>query len=321
MRISAITADRRDEFATGDGTLPDIGPLTAALWTSGDSRPQWCWLATRRGRVLARVGFRVVEDPDDPPPSSAFEPELLAAAWRRVPYTVGLFGLAYAPGPDGLAAAEELIRTAVGAAVEPGTVVEARTNPEAHPDAAARVELLGQAGFGLFQEKQGYAWAAPAGTHEELELGSIATVGERVFFDVLAAAGGATLDRNDRFYYARCGPDGWARIMLSLLEPESTETWCVGYAHGEPVGFVAVSPFGEPHTATVAHIGVVPAHRGQGYGRRLLAAGTNLAERTGYVAMLSDVDVDNGPMRAAMLATGHRDDVRPWHVWHHRLTR
>jgi len=160
LRISAITADRRDEFATGDGTLPDIGPLTAALWTSGDSRPQWCWLATRRGRVLARVGFRVVEDPDDPPPASAFEPELLAAAWRRVPYTVGLFGLAYAPGPDGLAAAEELIRTAVGAAVERGTVVEARTNPEAHPDAAARVELLGQAGFGLFQEKQGYAWAA-----------------------------------------------------------------------------------------------------------------------------------------------------------------
>jgi hypothetical protein len=33
--------------------------------------------------------------------------------------------------------------------------------------------------------------------------------------------------------------------------------------------------------------------------------------------MLSDVDIENTPMMAAMERAGHHADVRPWHIWHH----
>jgi GNAT superfamily N-acetyltransferase len=112
-----------------------------------------------------------------------------------------------------------------------------------------------------------------------------------------------------------------ARVMLSFLAPEAEATWCVGFDRaGDEVGFFAVSAFSEPDTATVVHIGVVPGQRGLGYGRLLLAAATRAAAEAGFHAMLSDVDVESHPMREAMLAAGHRDDLRPWHVWTHRLT-
>jgi len=137
----------------------------------------------------------------------------------------------------------------------------------------------------------------------------------------MARAGAATLDRNDRHYYALCGPEGWARVMIEYMQSDDTPTWCVGVNDdGDIVGFVNVSAFDEPATGTFAHIGVLPQHRGNGHGRRLVAAATRAASAHGYTAMLSDVDVQNHPMRQALLAAGHRDDLRPWHTWHYRLT-
>src|SRR5687767_169330 len=102
MRFSAVATADVDMF---DGA--------AGLWSSGASRPEWCWLATDDDRVIARAGLYVAEDPKDPPSPERpdVEPELLTRAWARVPYTVRLFGLAYQPEPAGQAAATELIRT------------------------------------------------------------------------------------------------------------------------------------------------------------------------------------------------------------------
>jgi ribosomal protein S18 acetylase RimI-like enzyme len=48
--------------------------------------------------------------------------------------------------------------------------------------------------------------------------------------------------------------------------------------YGDPAGFVAVSAFDEPATATIIHIGVLPGQRGHGYGRQLLGTATLAAE-------------------------------------------
>jgi ribosomal protein S18 acetylase RimI-like enzyme len=324
MRFSSIDPDGTDLFGRGGGTLPDIAPLVARLFAAGSSRPQWCWTATDEGRLLARAGLLVAEDPADVPTSlhPEIEPDLLAQTWSRLPYTLSLFGLAHVPGPAGEAAAGDLLRHVLGQLeLPPRTVLEVRTNPEVHPEPAARCRLLEAAGFALFQEKHGYAWAAPSGPEAaddgRLTFADVAAAGPARFLEVMAAAGADTLDRNDRYYYDICRPRGWARVMLDFAEPETS---FIGYdGSGAEVGFVAVSAFDEPETATIGHIGVLPGHRGQGYGRQLLAAGTRAAERAGYTAMLSDVDVHNGPMAAAMRAVGHRDDRRPWHIWHHRL--
>ena len=95
---------------------------------------------------------------------------------------------------------------------------------------------------------------------------------------------------------------------------------------GTPVGFVAMADFSFDNPtpwdvtpcATVTFIGVVPEQRGNGYVDDLLLAGTAAAQRRGYKAVLSDVDVLNRPMGKAMEGCGHRSDKRPWHVWFFR---
>jgi RimJ/RimL family protein N-acetyltransferase len=91
----------------------------------------------------------------------------------------------------------------------------------------------------------------------------------------------------------------------------------IGFHGDEPAGFVGVSAFDET-TWTIVHIGVVPEHRGHGHVHELLAAADRAARARGFSAGLSDVDVDNAPMVAAMLRAGHRTDLLPWHVWHYR---
>jgi ribosomal protein S18 acetylase RimI-like enzyme len=80
---------------------------------------------------------------------------------------------------------------------------------------------------------------------------------------------------------------------------------------------VAVSTF-DPGVATITFIGVVPEHRGHGYGHDLLQAGTSAAHGRGFEEMLSDVDTLNQPMIDTMRNAGHLAGVRPWHIWHYR---
>jgi len=94
-------------------------------------------------------------------------------------------------------------------------------------------------------------------------------------------------------------------------------SWLLGYHGDDPAGFVAVSGF-DAQTWTIVHIGVVPEHRGHGHVHELLAAADGAARARGFTAGLSDVDVVNEPMLAAMRRAGHRTDLRPWHVWHYR---
>jgi ribosomal protein S18 acetylase RimI-like enzyme len=68
--------------------------------------------------------------------------------------------------------------------------------------------------------------------------------------------------------------------------------------------------------ATITFVGVLPAHRGNGYIDDLLAAGTAVAQRNGFATILSDVDTENTPMMAAMERAGHHPGARTWHVWH-----
>ena len=75
---------------------------------------------------------------------------------------------------------------------------------------------------------------------------------------------------------------------------------------------------GKRHPHADAHIGVVPEQRGRGYVNDLLAEATADAADRGFTSIISDTDVLNAPMIAAFERAGHREGVRPWHVWHYR---
>jgi len=199
-------------------------------------------------------------------------------------------------------------------------LLEVRINNEYHPDAAAMCRLLETCGMTLFHEKQGFSWVddgAPIEIGDRLDFRSLPEVGEDTYRSVIAPCGEGTLDRNDRYYWEGCGPDNWAAQMTAFVDEDDASMWRIGFAGDSAVGYVAVMS-DDDWGSTIAHIGVVPEHRGNGYIHDLLAAGTAAAQSRGITTMLSDVDVLNRPMIDAMRLGDHREDVRPWHVWVYR---
>jgi ribosomal protein S18 acetylase RimI-like enzyme len=201
-------------------------------------------------------------------------------------------------------------------------VLDSRLNPEVHDHLDERRRLLEGAGLSIFQEKEGFWWeddGAPIDDAGRLSYRSLAELGRPAFSAVFGRGPEGTLDRNDRYYWTRCGPDGWAAEMLGFCRASDEESWLVGVdPAGDPVGYVLVSAFDEDGVATIAHIGVLPERRGNGYGLDLLAAGMRAARERGFRAMLNDVDVENRPMLGAFERAGHSTSARAWHVWHYR---
>jgi ribosomal protein S18 acetylase RimI-like enzyme len=272
----------------------------------GATRPEWCFIAESDGEEVARAGFLSQEPPAD------------------APIEIYLFGLDVRWNrPQAVDAARRLLETALPAVASVGAPVDARTNPAVHDDYEQRRDLFDSAGMGLFQEKQGHYWqagAAPmAARSSRLSFRPYADIPRHEFLAVLSQGPAGTLDRNDRYYFDLTGPVGWAKVMEGFLGPGDEATWKVGYdPTGIPVGYVMLSGFDEDETGTIAHIGVVPDQRGNGYVNDLLAEATNDAAVRGFTSILSDTDVLNAPMIAAFERAGHRAGVRPWHVWHYR---
>ena len=256
--------------------------------------------------MLARAGFLSQEPPAD------------------APVEIYLFGLAVDwDRPQAVEAAQRLLDTALPAVAAVGAPVDARTNPDVHDDYEQRLALFVSAGMGLFQEKQGHYWQAAEAPMPvrsgRLTFRPYAEMPRHEFLAVLSQGPAGTFDRNDRYYYELTGPVGWAKIMEGFLGPGDEETWKLGYdASGTPVGYVMLSAFDEDATGTIAHIGVVPSQRGNGYVNDLLAETTADAIERSFTSILSDTDVLNAPMIAAFERAGHRAGVRPWHVWHYR---
>lgn len=297
---------RAAEFAIAPADAARFVDTVAEIWADGESRPEWCFLGSVDGQAVARLGFLQTD--------SVTDPAWLGALPAR---ELSLFALA-AWATDPAATLESMIRR-TAAAVAPGLDLQIRTNPAVHADYPLRRELAGRLGLPLFQEKQGVRWAGgEVRVPGRVAFRTITDAGTPLFRTVLAGAGAGTLDRNDRWYRDRTGPEHWADQMLVYCEPGDEPSWLIGEVDGRPVGYVAVSAFDDAGTATVSHLGVLPASRGNGYAHDLLAAGTAAAVARGYTAILSDVDVLNGPMLAAMERAGHHASGTDWHVWDYR---
>jgi GNAT superfamily N-acetyltransferase len=261
--------------------------------------PPACWTADEHGAVRARVAM--TEAP----------PDIASAPGARM-----LVGLWWEPGRAD--AARAVIRAAVGS-LAPGEVLDLRHHAEVHPHIPDRLTIAADCGFTLFQEKQGYWWTddirpLPAPAH--LTFRTLADVGPDHYSRVLAAAVSGTLDR-------QLGAQGGdtAPLMAWYDPTADRDSWLLAEdPGGHPVGCLALSAFDEPGVGTITNIAVLPAHRGHGHIHDLLRAAHLAARHRGFHALLSDVDIDNHPMRNAFLHAGHRTDARPWHVWHHTLT-
>lgn len=297
------TVHDADDFVGESDLDPD---LIRDLWDSGDSRPEWCFVAEADNQRVGRLGLQVSPTTSDP-------------AWLGTlpSHEASVYGLAVSGAPEvgrhlfAHAAAE------VGDRLAP--TLDLRLNPAYRADAPHLAPLAEKWGFTLFQEKQGFEWK-DEGTEIDvpgrLEFPSVDEAGIEAYRSVRARCGEGTLDRNDRYYWDGCGPENWARQMSEYLDPGDAPLWLLGYAGADAVGYVAVVR-DEELVATIGHIGVVPEQRGNGYVGDLLAAATEAARRADLARMLSDVDVLNRPMAEAMRRARHL--AHPgWHVWAYR---
>ena len=222
-----------------------------------------------------------------------------------------------------VAAARAIVEAAVEAAPA-GAELQISTNTEVHEWIDERLALAESLGFALWQEKEGFWFTdrvQPLPEPEGVVVGTLAGIGRDAYAGVIAACTAGTLDRVDADAVASMGAAGWADAFIgSCHTDEDADSWFViSNAAGERCGFVAVGAFDEEATGTILHIGVVPGHRGNGYVDQLLRL-TNLACRArGWKGMLSDVDVTNAPMMAAMERAGHHAADRPWHKWVYRM--
>lgn len=284
----------------------DVLRQLEATWDAGTSRPDWALVAEADGIPIAR-GALVAE----PMGGGVATLEGTAAfLWADLDH------------PRHREAFRSLVDALADQLASHGpTTLDRRLNPEIHHDVGPMRGLLEAAGFRLFQEKAGFAWTtsvSPLPAPTVLRLVTLATSGTDAFRRVMAATTAGTLDRNDRYYIARCGPEPWATEIMRAIDDGDDESWLLGYHGADPAGFVAVSALDDEGTWTIVHIGVTPEHRGHGHVHELLAGADGAARARGFIAGLSDVDVDNEPMIAAMLGAGHRTNLRPWHIWHYR---
>lgn len=149
-------------------------------------------------------------------------------------------------------------------------------------------------------------------------------VGRERYAEVIAARTAGTLDRIDADAIASMGGGAaWAGAFIgAAARPDEEDSWFViENGDGEAVGYAAVGAFGEDAVATIMHIGVAGGHRGHGYVDQLLRLASRATRSRGWAGMLSDVDVGNQPMLAAMARNSRRPDGRRWHRWIYRRIR
>ncbi len=305
LRVRTVTD--ADDFAGAPGDPAEYRDQIAADFASGESKPEWCFVLEEGDARLGRLQLLVQRMPE-PGGCPGLPPADLFGVGLHLPWD-----------GDYLGAGRHLLAAALTAAQgEIPELFQFRVNAEAHPHPHLRNELAQACGMTLLQEKQGVWWeddGAPVDVPARLTYRTLDDVGRDVYAAVMGRCQQGTLDRNDRYYWGGCGPDGWGRVMVSFASDEDADMWLLGCRDGEPVGYVAVTAV-EGWGSTVAHIGVLPAHRGNGYVDDLLAAGTAAARGRGIRSMLSDHDVLNEPMAAAFRRAGHRTDARPWHAWY-----
>jgi RimJ/RimL family protein N-acetyltransferase len=309
----AIRRDELDDWQAIGGNDPANDRMAGRLrsaWADGSGAPELTFVGQdEAGTPVGRLAFTYG-------PVAAALPEVHEGL------AIGLW-LPWAD-PGAVEIGRRLVADHLDALPPSVIALDAHANPEYMIGSEVRRAAFEAAGLPLFQEKEGFLWtpddSPPPPTDPRLTFRPITETGRDVYARSMSRCTEGTLDRQDRYYAGLVGRDGWGPEMLGFLTDEDATSWLLAFdAAGEIVGYVALATFDEAGRGTIMHVGVLPEHRGLGYIDELLAACNEAALRRGFDRVLSDVDVLNEPMKAAMERAGHHAAATPWHVHHYRL--
>ncbi|GIF49188.1 RimJ/RimL family protein N-acetyltransferase [Asanoa ferruginea] len=263
----------------------------------GRRRPQWLWVALRDDQVVARVGWWTWREGEDP-------------------YALDFFDFDDSPGSVDVAL--KLFEAATAAVFPEGatlpqyirfTPLDWLDDPAANRVVTERVAALERTGAKLLVERLRLEWLPERGVPEvdnrRLTFRPVADRADLVALmtDVLDG----TLDAHSqaeltRMSAAEQANQQYDEELLGYQSPR--EWWRIGVLDdGTPVGFVI--PARNSYNPIIAYIGVVPAHRGNGYIAELLAEGTRLLAAEGVPRIRAATDVGNIPMAKAFARAGY----------------
>jgi ribosomal protein S18 acetylase RimI-like enzyme len=281
--IRALAAGEAPLFES----LPDAGLVGFAAagetYTGMNYRPEWSWIATRAGVVVAR------------------------AAWWGAPEDTEPIALDWFDFTD-TDAAIALLRAAP---FNTQYVLRVRPDFAQHPDVRAevtrRVDAARAAGHPPLVDRYRYRWTTDCGVPDRPDrLEFRPEPDDKVIFDLLREIAHGSLDAHAVRDIERGGYDAAAQDDLDnlLWLPGPRDWWRLGYTEsGELAGFVAPSRnFTDP---VIAFVGVVPAQRGHGYAYDLLVEGTHLLVDQGADRIVANTDVTNTPMATNFAKAGY----------------
>jgi hypothetical protein len=277
----------------------------------GHRQPGWLWVALRDTHLLAR-----------------------AAWWGRPgdahPRALDIFDVADGAAPEAVDTATALLRTAMAEVVPPGRHPPDYIRflaPAWREDAASRqatetcMTAAERTGARFFVERLRLEWRpgtpipAPTGRLTFREVSDPAEL-----LALMTKVIDGTLDAHSRDDLTRMSPrEAAAGHYYGELDRYTSprDWWRIAeLPGGEPVGFVI--PAHNGYYAIIAYLGVVPAHRGNGYIGEILAEGTRILARDDVPEIHASTDLGNVPMarafhRAGWVTTGHQIDM----TWSH----
>ncbi len=299
---------------TGAGELGLFNRLPYELNTEvdgdlrdGHRQPRWLWMALRGDHLLAR-----------------------AAWWARpgagAPGALDILDIDEPAGAVAVDAATALLTAAMAEVVPPGERPPAyirflapdwRAEPASRRAVEDRMTAAERTGARFFVERLRLEWRPGTGipaSPGRLAFRQVSDPDELLALMTQVLDG--TLDAHSRDDLTRLSPaeaaaEHYAGELARYASPH--DWWRIAeLPGGEPVGFVI--PADNGYNPIIAYLGVVPAHRGNGYIGEILAEGMRVLVAADAPLIRASTDLGNVPMarafhRAGWVTTGHQIDM------------
>jgi RimJ/RimL family protein N-acetyltransferase len=262
---------------------------------AGRRQPAWMWVALRGEHLVARAAW-------------------WGSAGDAAPSLLDILDVA--DDPDRIDIGVRLLQDALSEIVPAGCrppeysrliPADWREHASSRRAVEDRMAITGQIGAQLLTERFRFEWrpgtpiAAATG---RLEFRPASDDGE--LLDLMTQAMDGTLDAHSRHDLARMSPRQGAvrHFEEELAGYGSPRQWwqIAALPGGEPAGFVI--PARNNYHAIIAYLGVLPAHRGNGYINEILAEGTRILAARDVPRIRASTDLGNVPMAAAFARAG-----------------
>jgi ribosomal protein S18 acetylase RimI-like enzyme len=289
MTIRSIRADEAELFANAGGAASTPERIRA-IWSAGESCPDWCFIAEEDGVPIGRAGFLTL---------GTIRNDLM------------LFGLALPWDADYMGIGRGLLRDGLAAMMDHGAVtIEHHLPMEKTPNARERAILFESVGLPIVQRKARFLLepaTSSARDRERLLYRTLRQAGRERFIAAIAEVTAGTLDTLHRIDVAASGSAAAAQGLYETLVSidDNPDWWELAYRDDEFVGLIVPQRF-TPEKGAINYIGVAPRHRGGGYVDDLLRHGIGRLAEHGITTVIADTDLENHPVEAALLRAGFR---------------